>query len=340
MRADIDFKTHPDFIQDNSFETDYVTAINHLGFAFDKTRTDLNEQLKSVEKELEKFDFKLYNHEFQKGGSYSLRKEFFYDVIACNIAAKARILCRQNKDYEAREFVLSEYQRAFKAGLCRGEDFFINRLDSRTLMPMRRIIDESYLDAIGLKDRTDIFLCTGDCQTMMTAEMVHDRTPNRPFKFFTYQHRLGSLIDSGLDRFFQVCGYMFFVNITTDYIFFAKSVEDRQTYLDLAHVITDWLKKQSPEASIFVTGVYPGLDRAMRTFKHDRSLMEDAIGPFTDEVNEILSQAPNSKLIDFRKISPLTWGGAPFRDRPDGKNFLHFNFDIMNKVADKVSDNI
>jgi len=80
-----------------------------------------------------------------------------------------------------------------------------------------------------------------------------------------------------------------------------------------------------------------GVENAVRLLGASREVREDAVGRFSDEVAEILAQAPNAHLISFQDLCPFGPGTDPFRDPPDSAYMLHFRFDIMDAVHARVA---
>ena len=276
---------------------------------------------------------------FGLGSGYSLAKEFACDILAANAGAVARLLALADHADQARDFLQELYRQAIEAGFDRSREFLLNRIDSRTFMPMRNRIDVGYLHAIGYDQLGRTLLCVGDRQTMIQAEMLRNALPLKGVDIMAYQHLLGSLTSSPLADCFTPIGYFFFVNACADYLIQHRGTPDgRDKQLDRARSIVAWLKTRPVRRSVFVTHVYCGIDRAIRNSGCSEESALDAVGAFSDEFAAILSEAPGARLINFQEVCPFTRDSSVFRDGPDANNLLHFRFDIMGIIAERIAD--
>jgi len=315
---------------------EYNNSVNRLTAAFDKKIKDKKSMVKDARETLSKFTYSKMRKCFNPHSPFLLEKEFFSDIIACNAAVITRILCLAGKADEAMEQLKDFYRQAYMAGFTRDRSFVLNRLDSRTFMPLRRSITRRYLEEIGFNHLDRILLCTGDCQTMQTAERIRYRLDLKGMDVLAYQHRLGSLAESGLAGCFQPVAYFFFVNAAADYALLPDTT--RRSMLDSMQYIVDWLHTTRVKKSIFVTHVYFGVDNVVRFKRVKRSTAIDAVTRYSDDVAAILSRAPNAHLIDFRDIAPLSHGTEAFRDAPDYPVPLHIRFDIMDCVSERIAE--
>ncbi len=312
---------------------EYEQTIQRIGKTFAKDGKPKDDLVEEARKALERYTPEDCLERFGLGSGYSLAKEFYYETIGANAAVIVRVLETSGKPDEAKAFMIDLYERAFAVGFTRDKEGMVNRFDSRTFMPLRRHIDMDYLRAIGYAHPESAFLCVGDCQTVLIAEKVRDTLPLPGIDIASYQHSIQSLQASPLADLFNPAGYLFFVNAAADRIFLT---DGRDAVLERMRGIVEFLQARKPQMSIFVTHVFFGMDNAERVFGAKREDIEDAVGPFSDEVAAVLSQAPNAKPINFQEICPLVPDLSPFRDKPDGGVILHFRFDIMDKVAERV----
>ena len=172
------------------------------------------------------------------------------------------------------------------------------------------------------------------------AEKLRDSLELPGINIASYQHALGSLIQSPLATLFNPVGYLFFVNSFADFLIMHKCTpEGRQKEFERMHNIVNWLKTQPTiEKSVFVTHVYCGVDNAV---KNHGTPLDEALAATTtycDEIAEILSGAPNVELINFQEICPFTRDKSVFRDNPDDTNLLHFQFEVMDGVSERIAD--
>ncbi|OPZ29663.1 MAG: hypothetical protein BWZ02_00947 [Lentisphaerae bacterium ADurb.BinA184] len=325
------------FRDDNPYQPAFSEAIHRLSAAFAKDDGDKAPLMDEARAVLRDFTPAGCRTVFGLGSRYSLAKEFYYETICCNAAVVARLLEQGGRAGEAKAFLLKLYHEIGAAGFPRAREFFANRLDSRTFMPLRRHIDADYLRAVGIEHPDRVLLCVGDCQTMITAEMVRDRLALPGIDIASYQHGLGSLIASPLETLLQPAGYLYFVNAAANYGIFAKDDSQREANLESMREIVRWLQGRAPRRSVFVTHVFFGVENAVEKQGVPRAVAMDAVTAFSDEVAEILSQAPNARLIDFRRLCPFTLDRRVFRDNPTSHNLLHFRFETMAKVADAVA---
>ena len=338
MDANHDYASDPMFHPDAELKATYDAAIQRLQRAFKKDLPDKEPVLTEAREELARFTPARFAEAFGLGSNYSLVKEFHFEIMCANASAIARILVERDQADQARAFCLDLYDQAVAAGFTRETEFLCNRIDSRTFVPMRKHIDREYLQRVGYDHLDNVLLCVGDCQTVIMAEMVRDHLALPGIDIASYQHALGSLVDSPLEGLFQPAGYLFFVNCAADYALLGKTTDTREKYLDIARNIVAWLKQKQPRVSTFVTHVYFGADNAIAQVGSSPEAVEDAVGPFSDEVADILSEAPNANLINFQDICPLTRAKSVFRDDADAAFMLHFDFPIMDAVGAKVID--
>ncbi len=336
MDTDHDYANDAMFHPDAELKAIYEASIQRLQRAFKKDLPDKEPVLDEAREELTRFTPAAFAEKFGLGSNYSLVKEFHYETLCANASAVARILVEREQVDEAKAFCFDLYDRAVAAGFTRDSEFLCNRIDSRTFVPMRRHIDRAYLERIGYRHLDNVLLCVGDCQTVIMAEMIRDRLALPGVDIASYQHALGSLIDSPLEDLFRPAGYLFFVNCAADYALLGQTPDTRETYLDIPRKIVAWLKDKQPRVSTFVTHVYFGADNAIEQVGSAPEAVEDAVGPFSDEVAEILAEAPNAHLINFQEICPFTRDKSVFRDDPDAGFMLHFDFPIMDAVGARV----
>lgn len=332
----MDYSTHPDFQLNNPYHTHYGPAIGRLGAAF-AADSDKDKLLAEAYAALKEFTPAGCKAAFGLGSGYSLAKEFYCDIMCTNAAVVARILEQRGEAAQARDFLFELYARIAAAGFTREHEFFLNRLDSRTFMPMRRHIDRAYLEGIGYTHLDNILLCVGDCQTMITSEKVRDTLPLNGIDIAAYQHGLGSLTSSPLAQHFRPVAYYNFVNAAADYGLFAKDGSQREGQLNNVRERVAWLKTQQPKMCVFVTHVFYGVENAIQNNKVPRENAMEACFGFSDEVAAILAEAPNARLINFQEICPFTLDRSVFRDKPTDHNLLHFRFDIMQRVNERLS---
>ena len=337
MSKTMDYTTHPNFNPDAELTAAYEGAIQRMQAAFAKDDADKAPVVEQARRAIEQFSPARCRERFGLGSGFSLAKEFFVEVFATSAASVARIHEQAGRVDEAKAFLLGLYQQAFDAGFTREREFLPNRIDSRTFMPMRRHIDRAYLQAAGYRHPEHALLCVGDCQTLIQAEMVRQAIPLKGIDIAAYQHALGSLIDSPLGDLFKPAGYFFFVNVGTDFALLGKRAEAREQFLDIPRKIVAWLKVKQPKVSVFVTHVYFGVDNAVKYLNVPREVAMEAVGAFSDDVAAILAEAPNARLINFQELCPFTLDRAVFRDKPEQPALLHFQFDIMERVAGKVT---
>jgi hypothetical protein len=335
--AAIDYARHPHFRLDNPYHKDYGEAIGRLSAAFSKDVEDKAPLLAQARQVLERYTPRGCREVFGLGAGFSLAKEFYCDVVCSNAAVVARLLEQRDEAAEAKAFLQELYADMAAAGFSRDREFFMNRLDSRTFMPMRRHIDRAYLEAIGYRHLDRVLLCVGDCQTMITAEKVRHALPLPGVDIAAYQHGLGSLTASPLGDLFHPAGYLYFVNAAADYGLFARDSGQRAARLDAMREIVAWLRPRQPRVAVFVTHVFFGVDNAMQYNGVPEANALDAVSRFSDEVAAILGEAPHARLINFQDICPFTRDRSVFRDPPESRNLLHFRFDIMERVAERVA---
>lgn len=335
--AAVDYARHPHFRLDNPYYPDYGAAIGRLGAAFSKEVAAKEPLLAEARAALARYTPYGCREAFGLGAGFSLAKEFYCDVVCANAGVVARLLEQRGEVAEAKAFLQGLYAEMADAGFSREREFFPNRLDSRTFMPMRRHIDRAYLAAIGYRHLDRVLLCVGDCQTMITAEKVRHALPLPGIDIAAYQHGLGSLIASPLEALFRPAGYFYFVNAAADYGLFARDTSQRTARLDAMRDIVAWLKARPPRVAVFVTHVFFGIDNAMQHHGVPEANALDAVSRFSDEVAAILATAPNARLINFQEICPFTRDRSVFRDPPESRNLLHFRFDIMDRVAERVA---
>ncbi len=333
----IDYKTHPHFILENPYWPDYGPAIGRLGATFAKDDTDKTPLMQEALEVLKRYTPAGCREAFGLRAGYSLAKEFYFDVLCANAATVARVLEQQERADEAKAFLRTLYGEMAAAGFTRDREFFMNRLDSRTFMPMRRHIDRAYLEAIGYTHLDRVLLCVGDCQTMIQAEKLRQALPLPGVDIAAYQHGLGSLITSPLEPLFQPAGYFYFVNAAADYGLFAKDTSGREAILNRMREIVAWLQTKQPRLSVFVTHVFFGVENAIEYQGAAREFAMDAVTKFSDEVAAILAEAPNARLINFQELCPFTLDRSVFRDKPTDRNLLHFRFDVMDRVSERVA---
>jgi len=331
-----DYRTHPDFNPDAELTAAYEAAIQSLQAAFAKDSPDKTPLLERARQTVAQFSPERCRQRFGLGSGFSLAKEFFVETFATSAAAVARIHEQAGRAEDAKLFLLELYRKAFAAGFTRDREFLANRIDSRTFMPMRRHVNAEYLRAAGYRHPDRALLCVGDCQTLIEAEMIRQALPLRGIDIAAYQHSLGSLIDSPLEGLFNPVGYFFFVNCAADYALIGKSFAAREKFLDIPRRIVEWLKVRQPRISVFVTHVYFGVDNAVEFCGTPRNVAMDAVGGFSDAVAAILAQAPNVTLVNFQQLCPFTLDKAVFRDQPEQPAMLHFQFEVMDRVAEKV----
>jgi len=334
--APIDF-AHPHYREDNPYNEHYGEAIGRLTAAFRKDETDKAALLADARAMLQDYTFAGCREAFGLDSPFTLAKEMYCDVLACNAAVVARLLEQDGKADEAKAFLLDLYREGQNAGYTRDEQFFLNRLDSRTFMPMRRHIDAAYLEAIGFRHPDRVLLCVGDCQTIQIAEWLRGMLTLPGREFAAYQHSLGSLIDSPLGDLFRPDGYFFFVNAAANLGLYEHFADKREENLAEIRRMVAWLQEQAPAVCVFVTHVFFGVENAIRMNKVPRTVAEDAVGAYSDEVAALLAEAPNVKLVKFTDVCPLERGLDAFRDNPDRGVLLHFHFDIMHEVARRVA---
>lgn len=333
-----DYATHPNFQLENPYHGEYGPAIGRLNAAF-QPDTDKDQLLREAHGILARYTPAQCREVFGLGTDFSLAKEFYYDVVCANAGAVARILEQRGQVAEARQFLLDLYGSIAAAGFTRDKDFFMNRLDSRTFMPMRRHLDRDYLKAIGYRHLNNILLCAGDCQTMLLSEKTRHALPLKGIDIAAYQHGIGSLITSPLEALFKPAGYFFFVNAAANQGLFPNDPAQRRLAgLEEMRKLVAWLQQKQPRLCVFVTHVFFGVDNAVTYNKVPREVAMDAVGPYSDEVAAILGTAPNARLINFRECCPFSPGTEPFRDIPTHPNLLHFRFDIMDALAARVAE--
>ena len=337
MTKKIKYQDHPDFQEKNPYTDEYGRCIGRLNAVFakdDKPKAPLMAEAREI---LKTFTPRGCRERFGLGSGYSLAKEFYYDIVGGNAAAVARVLEQVERAEEARSFLFEIYAQILGEGFDRDTEFFANRLDSRTFMPMRRHIDREYLDRIGFRHPDNVLLSVGDCQTMLTSEKIRDQTLLQGMEIASYQHSLGSLIESPLEQLFKPGAFYWFVNAAANYGIFARDNSQRQVQLDSIRQLVDWLKRRQPRLSLFVTHVYFGIENAIQHNKVPREVAMDAVTTYSDEVAAILAQAPGARLVNFQEICPMTGGTEMFRDDPKRPNLLHFKFDVMERVTKKVT---
>ena len=338
----IDYSTHPNFNPDAETHQRYGASIGRLGKAFSKelTEKDTSSLIAEAKDILSEVTPERIRDRYGLGSKYSLSKEFEIEVFACNSAAIARIHEQQGRVDEAKDFLIGQYEKAQAAGFDRASEFLQNRIDSRSFMPMRRHIDEAYLRQIGYDHLDRVLLCVGDCQTVIHAEKLRDSLELPGINIASYQHALGSLIQSPLADLFFPAGYLFFDNSFGDFLIMHKcSEEGRQKEFDRMHGIVNWLKtRPSLRKSVFVTHVFCGVDNAVKAHGVDLDKALAATTTYCDQIADILSAAPNVELINFQEVCPFTRDKSVFRDNPDDTNLLHFNFDIMDQVSERIAD--
>ncbi len=329
----IDYDTHPHFQRDQPFGADYGSTIVRLQQAFNKDIEDKESLLKEARAAMEKYTLEGLKKEFGLKSHYSLAKELYTDCIFCNAGAVARILTTTNREKEAVDFIFGLYDQLRELGFNRGFSFLPNRLDSRTFMPMRRLMDESYMDKIGFTKRDRIFLAVGDCQTMLLAEKIRDQASLPSFDIIAYQHNLGSMVGSGLTKLFKTKGYFHFVNAAANYaIFPGANKERRDSVLAEMQYLVDYVNEQDVDIAVFVTHVFFGAAQSVKCNKTRWEDVMDSLSVFSDEVAAILSKAKNARCINLRDVCPLVIDNGPFRDGEDGINQLHFKFHYYDKI--------
>lgn len=337
----IDYTAHPHFNPDAETTQRYNRAIMRLGAAFAKELTDQSRAslLAEAKADLAAVTPDHIRERYGLGSGYSLSKEFDCEVYACNSAATARILEQQGRATEAAEFLAGQYRQAQDAGFGRASEFLQNRIDSRSFMPMRRHIDAAYLHRIGYDHLDQVLLCVGDCQTIIQAEKLRDSLPLPGINIAGYQHALGSLQQSPLATLFSPVGYLFFVNSFADFLILHRGTDEgRQKEFDRMHAIVNWLKtRPTIRKSVFVTHVFCGVDNAVKAHGVPLDTALAATTAYCDQIAEILAGAPHVELINFQEICPFTRDKSVFRDKPDDANLLHFRFDIMDRVSERIT---
>ncbi len=331
-----DYATHPWYNPKEVLGGHYGEAVQRLQQAFVSEGTDPDQLLRESEQMLTSYTPTGCNEQFGPGSGYSLAKEFYCDVIAMNAGVRARVLEKRGDIEQAKSFLLELYDACQANGLGRSAEFLCNRIDSRTFMPMRRHIDAAYLETIGYQHPERALMCPGDCQTIIVSEKIRDNLSLPEIDIAAYQHSLGSLIESPLGDLFNPEAYVFFCNAAADYALFGAWPGKREQVLAEMQKITDWLKLKRPRVAVFVTHVFFGIDKAIESAGTPEDAAMDSATDFANEVAAILSEAPNARLINFQEICPLVRDTTPFRDEPDSAAQLHFRFDIMDQVMERV----
>ncbi len=334
----LDYATHPNFNPTPEVTQRYNATIRRIGEAFRKDGGDKAPLLAAAYADMQEFTPRRCRELFALGSKYSLAKEFFYETIAANAAVITRLLEQQGQVEQAKAFMIDLYRTAFDEGFTRGREFLVNRLDSRTFMPLRKHIDAEYLAAIGYTRPDNILLCVGDCQTVIHAEKVRDALPLRGIDIASYQHELGSLLDSPLEHLLHPVGYLYSTKLAADYALLGKSFDAREKFLQIARDIVAFLHRKGTRRSVFVTHVFFGVDNAVKHVGTPRDVCMDAVTRFSDDVAAILATAPGARLIHFQEICPFTPGTEAFRDDPDSAFMLHFRFDIMDAVHARIAE--
>lgn len=321
---------------DQELSEAYGAGIQTLNEAFNKESPDKEATLATALEQISRYTPAGCAERFEMGSGYSLAKEFYCDVLAANAGAAVRILSARGDTDAARDLMLDIYRDCAANGFDRRTEFLCNRIDSRTFMPMRRDIDAAYLEAVGFDAPQRSMMCVGDCQTIALAENLRSSLSLDGMNFLAYQHDLGSLLESPLGNHFKPDAYFHFCCTAANYALFGTWPGKREAILDETRTLTDWLKQESPRLCVFVTHVFFGIDAAIAGANTPEDAAIDSATEFSDEVAEILSDAPNARLINFQDICPFTRDNSPFRDDEDLGVQLHFRFDLMDEVHKRV----
>jgi len=336
-KLDIDFDKHPHYQEDNPYGAHYGQAIGRLQWTARDSDKDEDTILGEARDMLAQYTFKGCRDVFGLGAPFSLMKEMYGDVLACNAAVVARILLRRDGDAEALSFLMNLYEEGAREGFDRDHEFLLNRLDSRTLVPMRRLVDAAYLRRAGFTRPDRVLLAIGDCQTIQLAEWTRYLLPLPGLDMFSYQHNLRSFVTSGLAELIRPVGFFFFVNTSIQYGALSWMEGKRDELLDELRFIVDWLKEQRPQRCVFVTHVFFGMDQAINVGKVPRERAEDAVTGFADECAAILAKAPGARLVKLTDVCPLRRDTAPFRDNPAGALIQHYKFNTMARLAERIA---
>ncbi len=334
----IDFETDPQYQEQNPCSVAYAEAVQRLQWTpRDAQRTEAQIVAEAREM-LDQYTFRGCRERFGLGSPYSLMKEMYCDVIACNAAVVARSLLRNDGDAAAASFLMALYEEALAQGFHRDREFLANRIDSRSFVPMRRLIDAAYLRQAGFTRPDNVLLCVGDCQTMQIAEWLRYLLPLDGIDVFAYQHNLRTLVSSGLSELLRPAGYFFFVNTGIKYGGLKDAEGCREQMLDDLRFIVEWLAVQKPKRSVFVTHAFCAVDHAIQVEGVPQERAEDALGAFADEAAQIVSRAPGARLVKLTDVCPPCRDTSPFRDDPATRLIQHYRFPIMAVIAKRVAD--
>jgi len=336
-KLDIDFGSHPHYREDNPCAADYGNAIGRLQWTPREADRDEETVLGEARAMLARYTFRNCRETFGRGAPFSLMKEMYCDVLACNAAVIARSLLRHAGDDAAVSFLTNLYAEGAREGFDRDHEFLLNRLDSRTFVPLRRLIAAAYLRRAGFSRLDNVLLCVGDCQTMQLAEWVRYLLPLNGLDMFAYQHSLRTLVTSGLADLIRPAGYFFFVNTGIQYGGLKDAEGKRDQLLDELRYIVDWLQQQRPAMSVFVTHAFCGIDQAVKLGGIPRERAIDAATTFADDAAAILARAPGARLVKLTDVCPFCLDASPFRDRTTGPLIQHYHFPIMARVAKLVA---